>query len=111
MKSLILQIPKDVTGGSVSIKETVLNGISSLVSFSSSSDESYNSGASTGGAGVEGGFRSVLSVSTKSRHDSTVFHCLASNVYGNDTKKINLLVQGKWHQLRHFLTLITLISG
>ncbi|XP_071538392.1 cell adhesion molecule Dscam1-like [Panulirus ornatus] len=87
-------IPKDVDGEGVSIKETVLKGFSSLASSSSSSsDESYHPGASTGGVGVEGGLRSVLSVSTKSRHDSKVFYCLAVNVYGNDTRKIHLLVQ------------------
>ncbi|XP_068223029.1 cell adhesion molecule Dscam1-like isoform X2 [Palaemon carinicauda] len=77
----------DSSKGRLTIKETILSDDSSLSSSSSSS--------SSGTLSEEGeeGFRSVLTVNTKSRHDSKVFYCLASNVYGNDTKRVNLIVQ------------------
>ncbi|KAG7174552.1 Down syndrome cell adhesion molecule-like protein 2-like 6 [Homarus americanus] len=80
------RIANDVSSGGLSIKETVLNASTSSSSSSSGSESSRGTG------GVQG-FRSVLTVTTRTRHDSKVFFCLASNVYGNDTKKINLIVQ------------------
>ncbi|XP_047475797.1 Down syndrome cell adhesion molecule-like protein Dscam2 isoform X2 [Penaeus chinensis] len=74
--------------GHLKIKEAVLNG--SLASFPTGSSVRTGSPVSTD---REQGFRSVLSVSTKSRHDSKVFFCLATNIYGNDTKTISLIVQ------------------
>ncbi|XP_071549821.1 cell adhesion molecule Dscam1-like [Panulirus ornatus] len=80
-------IPSDVNTGGMNIKETVLNGSSSKTSSSGELPRPVDSG------GEDEGVRSVLSVGTKSRHDSQVYHCHASNVYGNDTKRINLIVQ------------------
>lgn len=79
-----------LSDGHLMIKETVLNGTSA--SFSTGSSARTGSPVLTD---REQGFRSVLSVSTKSRHDSKVFFCLATNIYGNDTKTINLIVQGE----------------
>lgn len=73
----------------MTVRDTILNGSSSSPSSSDSSSRH------AGGAEEGEGFRSVLTVPTKTRHDSQVFFCLASNVYGNDTKKINLIVQGE----------------
>ena len=41
------------------------------------------------------GFLSSIEISTSSRQDSETFSCLASNVYGNDTKINHVIVQGK----------------
>ncbi|XP_063845297.1 cell adhesion molecule Dscam1-like isoform X4 [Scylla paramamosain] len=73
-----------MNNGGMTIRDTILN------TTSSSSSESSRL---TPGAEEGEGFRSVLTVPTKTRHDSQVFFCLASNIYGNDTKKINLIVQ------------------
>ncbi|KAK7021096.1 hypothetical protein SK128_026418, partial [Halocaridina rubra] len=80
----------DLSKGRLTIKETVIGDDDS--SPSSPSASSLSGGNSLKDSNEEG-FRSILSINTKSRHDSKVFYCLASNVYGNDTKKINLIVQ------------------
>ncbi|MPC50527.1 Titin [Portunus trituberculatus] len=79
------QISRGMSNGGMAIRDTILN--------STSSSSSESSTRLTPGAEEGEGFRSVLTVPTKTRHDSQVFFCLASNVYGNDTKKINLIVQ------------------
>ena len=76
--------------GGMTIRDTILNSTSSSSSSSESSSRVTPAGAEEGE-----GFRSVVTVPTKTRHDSQVFFCLASNIYGNDTKKINLIVQGE----------------
>ncbi|KAK8378810.1 hypothetical protein O3P69_009493 [Scylla paramamosain] len=78
------RISRGMNNGGMTIRDTILN------TTSSSSSESSRL---TPGAEEGEGFRSVLTVPTKTRHDSQVFFCLASNIYGNDTKKINLIVQ------------------
>ncbi|XP_069185985.1 cell adhesion molecule Dscam1 isoform X2 [Procambarus clarkii] len=86
------RLSNDVRSGGLSIKETILNASSTPPSTSTTISSSSSSGEPSLGGGVEG-YRSVMSVATKSRHDSKIFYCLASNVYGNDTKKVNLIVQ------------------
>lgn len=84
----------------IAIKETIINASSASSSLSASKEGSLRDDRDSLGEmeemmeGEGEGFRSVLTVSTKTRHDSRSFTCLASNVYGNDTKKFNLIVQG-----------------
>ncbi|XP_076034195.1 cell adhesion molecule Dscam1-like isoform X3 [Oratosquilla oratoria] len=101
--------PKRVPSGGSSdgklvLEETILTSSSKSPTKDKNSSslkaESTNLPASVGSpsAGpssttIEEGFRSVLRVKTSSRRDSKVFACLASNVYGNDTKIVNLIVQ------------------
>ncbi|KAK3872049.1 hypothetical protein Pcinc_022840 [Petrolisthes cinctipes] len=94
--------PERISDGShkgISIKETIINASTASPSLATSKDGSLRADGNSVGDMVElmegegEGFRSVLTVSTKTRHDSRTFTCLASNVYGNDTKKFNLVVQ------------------
>lgn len=99
MSFYILQI-SDGSHKGIAIKESILNASSASQSLAASKEGSMRDDRDSLAEMeemVEGegeGFRSVLTVSTKTRHDSRSFACLASNVYGNDTKKFNLIVQG-----------------
>lgn len=85
--SLSLKIP--ITG----LAKRGLSVSSLIVDEHGNPYDSSNSSHTQSTVGL--GVKSVLTMATSSRHDSTVFFCEANNVFGSDVKRINLIVQGE----------------